>query len=416
MRRGPAPILFSILVLPYGASFGYVSVALPFLATSHGVSVEAIGAVVAAAYLPHGIKFLWAPLVDTTLRQKTWYLIALALVGLGTVASAAMPLQASTLGALTAVVLLSQIGLTLMGMTCENFLAHDVPDDEKGRAAGWYQAGSFIGNGVGGGAALWLSQKLPAPWQVGGTLAVLMLACSAPLLVLAEPVQKEGRRLGRALRALGVDLKKLATSRVGLLGALVCLSPIGTGAAGNYWAAVAGSWHASADMVALVTGALGGIISGIGCLGGGWLADRMNRRVAYTVAGAFTALSGLAMAFAPRAPWSYALFTLLYSFLNGVAFAAFSSFVLETIGRGAAATKYNIFASLANLAISYVTRLDGVAHGRWGATGLLIGDAALTGAGIVVVTLVAVTLMKRGPQPALAIPIGQETPVPPSPQ
>src|ERR1700731_559385 len=103
MRRGPAPILFGILILPFGASFGYVSVALPFLATSHGISVEAIGAVVAAAYLPHGIKFLWAPVVDTTLRQKTWYVIALALVGLGTVASSAMPLQSSALGALTLV-------------------------------------------------------------------------------------------------------------------------------------------------------------------------------------------------------------------------------------------------------------------------------------------------------------------------
>ncbi len=404
MRRGPAPILFGILILPYGASFGYVSVALPFLATSHGVSVEAIGAVVAAAFLPHGIKFLWAPVVDTTLRQKTWYMIALALVGLGTVASSAMPLQASALGALTLVVVLSQIGLTLMGMTCENFLAHGVPDDEKGVAAGWYQAGAFIGNGVGGGAALWLSQKLRSPWQVGGTLALLMLGCSAPLLVLPEPVVQKGRTLGLALRTLGADLARLATSRVGLLGALVCLSPIGAGAAGNYWAAIADSWHASAAMVALVTGALGGVVSGIGCLGGGWLADRMNRRVAYTVAGGVTALTGVVMAFAPRAPWSYAFFTLLYSFLNGVAFAAFSSFVLETIGRGSAATKYNIFASLANLAISYVTRLDGAAHGRWGAKGLLLGDAALTGAGIVVVTLVAVTLTTKnaGAQPAVA--------------
>jgi hypothetical protein len=47
----------------------------------------------------------------------------------------------------------------------------------------------------------------------------------------------------------------------------------------------------------------------------------------------------------------------------------------------------NIFASLANLAISYVTRLDGAAHGRWerGVSGF--GDAALSDAGIVVVTL-----------------------------
>jgi hypothetical protein len=41
--------------------------------------------------------------------------------------------------------------------------------------------------------------------------------------------------------------------------------------------------------------------------------------------------------------------------------------VLETIDRGATATTYIIFASLANLAISYVTRLDGAATGYGGA-------------------------------------------------
>src|SRR3954463_8923690 len=126
-RDNPHPFAFFALILPYGASFGYVAVALPYLATHHGVSAEAAGAVVAAAFGPHAIKFLWAPVVDTTLSKKAWYLIALALVGLGTILSASVPIDAARLPLLTSVIVASQVGLTLMGMACENFLAHDVP-------------------------------------------------------------------------------------------------------------------------------------------------------------------------------------------------------------------------------------------------------------------------------------------------
>src|SRR5262249_53681168 len=145
--RGPHPLAFFVLILPYGASFGYVSVALPYIASHHGVSAEAAGAVVAASYGPHAIKVLWAPLVDTTLTKKIWSLIALAMIVVGTTASAAMPISSATLSTLTTVVVVSQVGLTFLGMACENFLAFCVPEGGKGRASGWYQAGVFGGSG-----------------------------------------------------------------------------------------------------------------------------------------------------------------------------------------------------------------------------------------------------------------------------
>src|SRR5262249_32614403 len=157
------------------------------IATHRGVSAEAAGGVVAAAYGPHAIKFLWAPVVDTTLTKKAWYLIALAMIIAGTTASAAMPISAGTISTLTTVVVVSQVGLTLLGMACENFLAFCVPDAEKGRASGWYQAGSFAGNGCGGGLALWLSERLSAGWMVGASLSLIMLLSALPLLYLQEP-------------------------------------------------------------------------------------------------------------------------------------------------------------------------------------------------------------------------------------
>lgn len=181
MRKGPHPAAFFFLILPYGGSFGFVSVALPYIATKHGISPSEIGAVVALAYFPHGWKFLWAPLIDATLTRKSWYLIGLALVVAGTFASTAMPITSEGLGALSAVVVASQLGLTVLRMALEGLIALGVPDDEKGKAAGWSEAGAQAGLGLGGGAALALSERLPQGWQVGVAMSTVLLLSALAL-------------------------------------------------------------------------------------------------------------------------------------------------------------------------------------------------------------------------------------------
>ncbi len=385
--RAPRPWHFFFLVLPYGASFGFVSVALPYLARQRGVSVGAIGAVVAAAFLPHAPKFLWAPVVDVTWSRKSWYLLALALVSTGTFASMAMPIAPSSLRALTAVVVVSQIGLTLMGMACEGMIGHGVRSEHKGHAAGWFQAGTFLGGGVGGGAAIELVAHFGGP-VAGAIIGATLVACALPLLLFDEAERAARPGLLAALRGLGRDLAELVRSPGGIAALFICVSPIGSGAAGNLFGAIANEWDASPELVALTTGALGGVVSAVGALGGGRLASRIGKRSAYALAGALTALTGVAMALAPHTPPAYAILTLVYQAFNGVAFAAFSAFAFHIAGKGAVATKYNVLASLVNTSIAYTTRVDGAAHARWGGRGVLIADAAMTGAGIVVLALI----------------------------
>jgi MFS-type transporter involved in bile tolerance (Atg22 family) len=182
---------------------------------------------------------------------------------------------------------------------------------------------------------------------------------------------------------------------------LVCLAPVGAGAAAYYFGPIADGWHAPLDTVALVTGVLTGVVSAFGAMGGGWLADVMNRKAAYCVAGGLTAVSGLAMAAAPHTETAYVIFALLYATFQGAAMAAFSAFVLETIGLGAAATKYNILASIANFAVKYMIRLDGSFHTHYGANGLLYGDAVATFASIVVLLGIVAALGR--PRQAAAV-------------
>lgn len=46
--------------------------------------------------------------------------------------------------------------------------------------------------------------------------------------------------------------------------------------------------------------------------------------------------------FAPHSENVFIVFTPAYAFITGLPYAGFSTFVLEAIGHGAAATKYNL--------------------------------------------------------------------------
>lgn len=70
------PVVFMFLILPFGVMGGYVTVALAYLYSKAGIPVAQVAALVAVVFVPHTWKFVWAPLVDTTLSRKKWYAIA----------------------------------------------------------------------------------------------------------------------------------------------------------------------------------------------------------------------------------------------------------------------------------------------------------------------------------------------------
>jgi MFS family permease len=395
MRR-THPSVFLFLIVPFGAMGGYLSVAIGYQLTQAGVSVEEVAALIAASYIPQTWKFLWAPVADMTLSRKTWYLLAGLVSALGIFVTGAVPADAASLPLLYAAVLVSSVASTFLAMATESLMVYNTPPELQGRAGGWFQAGNLGGNGLGGGAGLWLAQTLPDPWMAAAVIAVACALCCAALWFVPEPPPlARTDRYGRQLIAVLKDLWQVVRARAGVLALLICFLPIGSGAASNLWSAVADDWHASANTVALATGVFSGIVSALGCVFGGYGADRMDRKTAYILYGLLMAISTVAMALAPRTETMYVVFTLIYAFIQGLTYAGFTAVVLETIGLGAAATKYNLYASLSNMPIAYMTLIDGWAHTRWGAAGLLNVEAAFGVVGIVVFIAVAMTLPRR---------------------
>ena len=402
-RHPPHPFLYTVLIAPFGATFGFVSVALAFLATRKGLTVAQGAELIAVGMFPNVWKFFWAPLADTTLTRKRWYLLSCILCAAGMFAMAAVPLGPPTLGPMGVIVLVTSVAATFLGFAVEAMIAHLTPAADRGRVSGWFQAGNLGGVGLGGGAGLWLLTNLPAGWQTGLVLAALTLGCAAvlPLLpdVVAEP--RDGSLAG-AIRAVAVDIWQVIRSRDGVLCAVLCFVPVGTGAAAGVLtqAEVAAFWGVGAHEVELVQGLLTGVISMVGCLIGGYGCRFFGARTAYVVYGAIMASVTAAMAVAPANPATYMIFSLAYALVTGFCYAAFSGFVFDAIGAGNAATKYNGFASLSNTPIWYMGLLLAAAEIRLGPKNMLLTESAC---GVLGILGFATALLLWRPQPARAV-------------
>ena len=394
------PSVFMFLFLPFGVLTGYVSVTIGFLLTKAGIPLSQVAPIVSLTLLPNIFKFIWAPLVDTTLSVKKWHIIANTITALGIFVTGILPLKAEYLTLMTIVVLITSFANTIVAMSTESLLAHDTPDNLKGRAGGWLQAGNLGGLGLGGGAGLWLAERLSEPWMAGATIAVACLLCSFGLIFLTEPTQfLREQSYFKTIGNLNKDIWKLIKSRMGFLALFLCFLPIGSGAASNLWSAISNDWHASADTVALVVGVLGGVLSAAGCLIGGWICDLMDRKKAYILFGMVQALCAVAMAFSPSTEQMFIIWTSFYAFSTGLTYAGFSAFVLEAIGKGAAATKYNVYASLSNAPIYYMIYIDEWAHGKWSAFGMLTAEAIMALIGVVLFISIFVSVNKMKPIP-----------------
>jgi MFS transporter, PAT family, beta-lactamase induction signal transducer AmpG len=113
----------------------------------------------------------------------------------------------------------------------------------------------------------------------------------------------------------------------------------------------------------------------------GYAADRFDRKAACLFFG-LSALCAAAMAVLQCNPETFVVLTLLYAVTNGFMYAACYAVTLEAIGRGAAATKSQIFSCAANLPIVFVTFIEGAVQTRSGSVAMLWADAGITLGGI----------------------------------
>jgi len=389
-RKAPHPVVWTVLYLPFGALSGFVTVALTFLATKHGLSISEGALLNGANLLSQWFKWLWAPIVDVTLSPRRWYVYATAASALGVLAMSVVPLGPSTLWLLLLIIAVASLINSAVGMAVEAILAETTPPDQVGRVSAWFQTGNLGGNGLGGALGLFLIVKLPAPWMAGAIMGLLFMLCCLALVWTprVESTHAHEKPLA-AVKSVIRDLKLMLKTKGGLLAGILCILPIGTGAAQAVLtqAEVAAYWGAGQREVQLLQGLFAGAVTAAGCFAGGWLCNRVRPRLAYPIIGLVLAAIATGMAISPATVMMYVVWALAYAFGVGLAYAAFTAFVLAAMGKGSGATKYNIYASASNFPIWWLGLLLGVVAQRYGMRKMLLTEAGLGVVGVAVFAL-----------------------------
>lgn len=410
-ERGSWPPLFGLLEVQFGAAVGYLQTAVPYWLAKDGMPLAQIGILSGAAFSPHAWKLLWVPLIDLGPWRRVWYGVSTLLTALLILACAVFPDPARHLGVFTLMLTALQAAATTAHAALNGLMAVTSKPSDKGRTAGWQMAGNVGATSLLGALALFLASQYSR--QVAGiVLATLVLASGAGIFWITERKDASTVPTGSLLKAawervkgIVVDLGKTAFSRDGLILLVLCLAPVACGALSNLFSAMAGAYQVPERTVELVSGLGMGLGGALGSLVGGWLSDRMNRKLAYVLMGGATGLCAFAMAAAPMTPTTYIWGTLAYSIANGAGFAAFAGMVLEMVSEGAAVTtKYSLFVAASNFAISYTTALDGRASEfrGIGPRASIAADGLITFAGITLVVLIfALFLRKKSAAPVV---------------
>jgi len=377
------PVIFAPLFAPFGISSGYVTVTLAFLLARAGLSTAIIGTIIALSVWPQTVKMLWAPFVDTIGNPKAWYGLGTGTVGLAILAMSLMPKTEAEVPLLIALIVGSSVTSTFVSMSTEIFMANQVPPELRGRASGWSQAGNLGGAGIGGGIGLLLAEHMAQPWISGVVLAAICFACWGATLFLPrlEAIRQSELHYFAHLRNVAVNVWEVARSRLGYLALIIMILPIGSG--GVPWAAIAGEWHAGANLVALVNGISGGIASIVGALAAGYVCDRMDLKKAYSAFGIFVGLVATALIFLPRTPEVFVGGVLAYQAMVGMAYTGYAAIVLEAIGKKSAATNWNLMAALSNIPIAAMASVDGAIHDAYGTDAMLLGELVFPAVAII---------------------------------
>jgi predicted MFS family arabinose efflux permease len=367
------------------------------------------------AQLPHVIKLIWSPALDAGWSRRTWFFGSVALAAASLAATALVPPSLTEfvgpipfLWIYTATLFVAQAAVATSGSAVLALMALTVPNARRGAASGWQTSGNLVGTAVGGALVTWmLTHTSPAATAIA--VAAICVASAAPAALIHEsptPRRSASLLIGQLLR----EVRRTLRSRDGWTGMVICVSPVGAGALTNLFSALAKDYApdgASAEhLVLLVNGVLGGLVNAVGALLGGYVADRMNRRLAYVLFGAATAVCAVGMMVAPATPAAFALGCLAYQLANGFCFATFYAFVLELLGhRDGIATQLALYIGASNFAISYVTWLDGWGYDRMKAllphsaaaarNGMLGMDALATFAGIALLSAITWYLRRQ---------------------
>lgn len=278
--------------------YGLIAPALPLFASTFGVSVAAVSAMISAFAV---MRLLFAPATGrlvTILGERRIYLTGLAIVAVSTFACA----FAGSYWQLLAFRAAGGVGSTMFTVSAMALLIRLAPPDLRGRASGYFSAGFLIGNLSGpllGAALVGYGLKLPfVVYAIALVIAAIGVAVFLPPLpdnpagtadepaAPVETVTFAKAMRDNAYRAILASNFAQGWATMGVRIALVPLFVTQTLGQSNTWAGVILAFYAAGNMVAILTA--------------GRLSDRFGRRPVLVPGLAVSAISTVALGYSPN--------------------------------------------------------------------------------------------------------------------
>ncbi len=435
---------FFLLYMTEGIPQGFTSVALAAQMRINGASVAEVGLFVGSLYWPWAFKWAVAPLVDVFYsdrfgRRRLWIVGCQCAMIVTLLATMPLDLQ-SELWLLGGIMLVHNVFAATQDVAIDALACSVLNESERGLANGLMFAGSYIGSGVGGAGALFLTPYIGFQGTflyVAGALGAITILVS---MWIKEPPTERPKietaagplstALGEARNYLTLALRAMVANRPARMGLLFALLPPGA-----YALSLALQTSLAVDLGFDDTqrGLLNTwstVLAATGCVLGGVLSDYFGRRRMVGIYIGLTTLPTIALAIimyqqgwttpperksevlaadAAAAPsdsktqpvaaetstsspestsevdvpgkttivHAFWVASLVYAFIQGLVSGGSIALFMDLSNRAVVATHFTAFMSVLNLVISYSSFWQGLAVDAWGYAATLVIDASV---------------------------------------
>ena len=376
-----------------GIPYGFTSSAVVTYLRGREVGLDDIGILVAALMLPWSFKWAWAPLVDLIRfdrfgGRKAWIVFCTSMMVVSLFIILALDAVAS-FRLLLALVVLNNFFAATQDVAIDSLAVSTLKPEERARGNGFMFGGQNLGITLGGAGAVALFGLIGFDAALFVICVLLTLNLLFIVLFVVDPDAGKaapGDGIREAFRSFFTELKKgfLGSGRGPLIGLTFSVLPIGAMALSYATLSTIlvdfGLDEAGVSAVlAIYT-----LCAAVGCILGGFLADRLGLRP--TLIGAYlgTALMALTLAIAidynGLSGVGYSLLVAVIAsngLIFGSAFGARSAALMGVSSPAVGATMFTTFMAMSNLTVSFANFWQGQVAERFDYAAVLYIDAAL---------------------------------------
>ncbi|MBT8101279.1 MAG: MFS transporter, partial [Gammaproteobacteria bacterium] len=291
--------------------------------------------------------------------------------------------------------------------------------DERGQGNGFMFGGAYLGQGLGGGGAMFVSERYG--FDVSFTYVALLLLCVLlfTLFFVKDPtvgsqiVARSGEIWRKFLASLSGFLSEL---KVGffqsgpgpLVGVLFALLPFGAMSLSSAVSTTLQVDIGMSDNQIAQLNIANTVVSAFGCVFGGWLADKLGRRRMLAGYYAMTTVPVLYMAMLLGGAGGldgvsvpqYFTASVVFALFMGMHYGTSAAIFMGLTNPAIAATQFTGFMALRNLTISYTNAWQGAAVDAYDYSMMLYIDACLAILPILVIPFLRERSVKAPPPSA----------------